>query len=157
MKDKRLIYAMIEMLLPGLLGATILILIPYHIDVFSSFLVDASQLPSLFPKIAAWAMVLISVVRLIQFAITKKIDLPSVKGIFKPRVLLGLGMLIAYIALLPILGFMIATILCMIAVMYLLGKVAWYKAILFAVICTSIVWYSFVQLLRIPLPSGLWM
>lgn len=156
MSNNNRAFAIFELLLPGLLGAIILLLIPRHIQSFSSFLADSSSLPSLFPRIAAWIMITISAVKIIHYGITKKLDATKTKNVFRPRVLAGFGLLTGYVILIPLLGFVISTVLCMIAVIYLLDKIAWYKALIFSVIVSFVIWYAFVELLHIPLPSGIW-
>ncbi|MBD2847087.1 tripartite tricarboxylate transporter TctB family protein [Paenibacillus sp. IB182496] len=193
-EDKRRVAVLVDCLVPGLLGAAILVLVPSQIDAFSSFLSEASTLPQLFPKMMAWCMILISAVRLVGVLLParkpeldsdqagtaertvrsdSRDDIESVntpgsrsdseetgkggaKNAFAWRVPLGIALLTGYVLALHTAGFLLASFLCMLGVIYLLRTVAWYKAILCAGIASLLIWYAFSQWLTIPLPSGWW-
>ena len=156
MNKKQIVYGLLEALLPAFVGGAILAMVPYQIDVFHSFLGEGSELPKLFPRLTAWGMIVISLVQVITLAVKRRWEIRNGKEIVQPRVLLGVGVLFGYALLLPTAGFFIATMLCVIGVIYLFERVSWIKAILFAAVVAFVTWYAFDQLLHIPLPAGWW-
>jgi len=157
MKNKYILFKALEIMIPALFGVAILILLPYQVDVFSSFMLEESTRPQMFPKLLSWIMIIISIVQLIEFIAKKdfKNDEP-VEKIYNTRLFLGLGLLIGYALLIPTIGFILSTGLCLLGAIYLLGNVVWYKALLYTSILSILIWFVFSQLLSIPLPTG-WM
>lgn len=65
------------------------------------------------------------------------------------------GLLIAYVFLLPGLGFVVSSALLLIAFFFLLGERRWYLAIPIAVVFTLAIYIGFARGLQIRLPPGI--
>jgi len=64
-----------------------------------------------------------------------------------------IGVVLAYIFLSERIGFLIVAPLCLLAG-FLVFRIAWRRALLWAVVGTLVVHFSFYKLLRVPLPWG---
>ncbi|WP_182199773.1 tripartite tricarboxylate transporter TctB family protein [Paraliobacillus salinarum] len=71
------------------------------------------------------------------------------------RLWIGIAILISFVSVIPILGFLIASFLTMLGLVYLFKKVEWYKAVIYSLTCSLIIWFAFETFLKISLPVGL--
>jgi hypothetical protein len=146
----------LDVIAPGLLGAVILLLIPYQASGANSLLSDISEQPQILPKFVGGALILITIYRLAAQWLRKR-DTSASNGesvVMNVSLWVGLVILLAYVWLLPYLGFFPATFLVMILFSRLLGNSSWPRNALYSAAVTLAVWYAFSQLLHIPLPKG---
>lgn len=71
------------------------------------------------------------------------------------RFFLMWGLLIAYVFLMPGLGFMISSFVLLAAFFFLLGERRWYLGILIALVFTIAIYMAFAKGLQIRLPLGI--
>ncbi|WP_172408223.1 tripartite tricarboxylate transporter TctB family protein [Desulfosporosinus sp. FKA] len=139
-----------------LLGFIIWFMIPYQIVIPSS-LAQVAVNPQLIPRILAVVLILAGVFHLLSCFRHKERSIVN-EGKQEDgaiiRLLLGMIAIFAYVALMPILGFVLATILDILCFIYLLGQPKWYISLPVAVIASVIIWVIFYQLLNVPLPTG---
>jgi len=72
-----------------------------------------------------------------------------------PRFFLMWGLLIAYVFLMPTLGFIISSFVLLTAFIFLLGERRWYLGILIALVFTIAIYVAFARGLQIHLPLGI--
>ncbi|WP_168120208.1 tripartite tricarboxylate transporter TctB family protein [Paenibacillus sp. HB172176] len=149
----------IEFIVLLALGIGLLLLIPHQIDAKSAGLgMGASTDPQLFPKLIAWAFIVIAAIRFAMALLAKGKSVQSEKteasSPSQRQVLLGIALLIGYAILMGIVGFVISTILAILGMIYLLGKLNGLKAVAFSVVVALLLWAGFHELLHVPLPEG---
>jgi putative tricarboxylic transport membrane protein len=72
-----------------------------------------------------------------------------------PRFFFMWGLLIAYVFLMPTLGFIISSFVLLTAFIFLLGERRWYVGILIALVFTIAIYVGFTRGLQVRLPSGI--
>lgn len=72
------------------------------------------------------------------------------------NLIIGFGLFFAYIVASPLLGFIPASLVFILAMTRITGNMPWLKSALAAVVVTGILWVLFVLWLQIPLPTGGW-
>ncbi|WP_407308041.1 tripartite tricarboxylate transporter TctB family protein [Desulfosporosinus sp. SB140] len=153
--NQRLTGNLIEIIVTILLGVSILLLLPYQIQNPS----DGSNVvvsPQLFPRMFAIVLILAGLFQLISyFKVKERNDEDDEKEVELTALLVGILAIFIYALLMPILGFIIATILDIVIFIYLIGRPKLYFALPVAVIATIIIWAVFSQVLNVPLPIGL--
>jgi len=70
------------------------------------------------------------------------------------KLFLGLIVFGSATFLMPRIGFLLTAFFTILAMIYVFGHVAWYRAILFAAVTSFLIWYVFSEVLRVPLPQG---
>lgn len=75
------------------------------------------------------------------------------KGWLKP--LLAVLIMLLYAFGMPAAGYLLATLLFMLAWQFIIERERWLKATLIAVITTAAMWLLFTRLLGVPLPAGI--
>lgn len=69
--------------------------------------------------------------------------------------LVGIGMVLIYLTMMILLGVLPAVFLFVLGFFILVGKIIWYKALLYAVICESVIYFLFVFILKVQMYEGL--
>src|SRR5699024_3165049 len=110
--------------------------------------------PRFFPKLILILLVVLSVSLLIKGIISLKTEKTSIKFNLKKilRVAIYIVLLIAYINLFFITGFIFSTIIFLIIAQYLFGMRSWLKLIVISIVTPIILYYFFTGLFNIPLP-----
>lgn len=113
--------------------------------------------PSFFPRMVSIFIYILSVLLIIVTLTTHKVDKQSLfnKNGFL-RVLSGAILILFYFILIKGIGFIFSTIVFLVVFMKLLGIRIWIKSILISITTTLIVYYLFQDILKVRLPSGLW-
>jgi len=152
--NKKNFTSKIEIFVPGIVGICFLILTFFQINVESSLYDDSSN-PRTLPILIASFMILITVVRVVYNIFMKEnINHKEKNNFINKKVVIGVSLFTLYILFIPFLGFIVATFLSIIGFSYILEKTKWLKIIVFALISTIIIWFSFTYFLKVPLPSG---
>jgi len=136
------------------IGIIIRVLIPYQVTMTDG-MEDGIVSPSLFPKIVAWLLIILSLFRLTSVYLKsdkRNINI-EVKKLYK--FLSCLTVIIGYVILIPLIGFLLSSMIAVFCLTKLLGKSKWYNAMLLSVITSSVIYYSFTKFLNIALPSGI--
>lgn len=136
------------------IGIIIRVLIPYQVTMTDG-MEDGIVSPSLFPKIVAWLLIILSLFRLISVYL--KNDKRNINIDFKKlyKFLSCLTVIVGYVILIPLIGFLLSSMIAVFCLTKILGKSKWYNAILLSVITSSVIYYSFTKFLNIALPSGI--
>ena len=118
-----------------------------------------SRFGGVFVQYSAWTLVALSV-----FTIAMSLYRPSRQAFFESaierrRVFSAIAVFVIFLALLPVVGFVIASFAFYIAIQYQLEEGAfsmtrWLKLMLMGVAVTGVLYLLFHQLLRVPLPAG---
>lgn len=113
--------------------------------------------PSFFPRMVSIFIYILSVLLIIVTLTTHKVDKQILfnKNRFL-RVLSGVILILFYFFLIKGIGFIFSTIVFLVAFMKLLGIRIWIKSVLISITTTLIVYYLFQDILKVRLPSGLW-
>lgn len=120
--------------------------------------------PSVFPLILGVTMGGAAVILLIFFREEAKPAKPKTSPsgesrwrrlLKNPRFFLMWGLLLAYVFLMPTLGFIISSFVLLAAFSFLLGERRWYMGILVALVFTIAIYVGFTRGLQIRLPSGI--
>lgn len=156
----------VELAIPGVLGLAILAVIPMEVNIHSEAFSNSTS-PRLFPELVAFLMIALSVGQLILLLTPKWRERAKVKQGSqdesqtvaqivpeKKEFSIRTGVLVAYVCVIPLLGFLISTILFLFTLVTLLGKVKWYFSIPFSLIVAFPVWVLFHYILSVPLPKG---
>jgi hypothetical protein len=155
METKRRGSAAAEAAVPGLIGVILILVVPTQIHVVQS-LTEASSEPRWFAYLIAAGLILTTIVRLILIALKRdKEERPDLAPLLKPRLWIGLGLIVLYAILIPILGFILSTLIVMVGISRVLGRINWLYSILIASGTSLIIWGSFVKFLHVPLAKGL--
>lgn len=147
----------IDTIIVILLGAAILLSSPYLIN-HSGETGNRYASPVLFPKVLAYTLIILGVMHLIlkvkkNISNSENQQMGSEEKGEKKSFLIGLCALCVYVILIPIAGFVVATLLSSFYFVYYFGKPKWYQALLFTIISTTVIYYIFGQLLNVPLPN----
>lgn len=113
--------------------------------------------PGAFPTWIALLLAVCAAVILARVARERRLA-PAIRwprGEALRRVLLATVSLVAYLVLLPLLGFLLSSALLLLLHFKTVGGYPWRIAVPTAVVAALLVWYLFGVLLRVPLPSGL--
>jgi len=73
----------------------------------------------------------------------------------RTRVLVVLGVTAAFIALLKVLGMVVATALFLVVLVRCLGRHSWWLTVSIALAASGLNWLVFVYWLRVPMPEGM--
>ncbi|WHH61018.1 tripartite tricarboxylate transporter TctB family protein [Petroclostridium sp. X23] len=137
-----------------LIGFFIWFAIPYQIEDTGITVMG----PRFFPKVLSIMLVVVSGLFLVQNILAgkkqgkEKEDKGEIKDIKSElNVLILFALMIAYVYLMPIWGFIISTIVVIGAVVYFLGTRKWYMYLIFIAI-VLLVYYVFQELLYVQLP-----
>lgn len=136
---------------------------------------DLPELSALFPKSVAWALIVIGVIEIIRNYVVGTRDArraaqasrsadpaqapadeeteSGAGGQVRP-VLIFAGATIGYVALIPVVGFYVMTILFMIGLMLALGVRKIILCLGVPIVITAIVYLTFTLQLNVPLPEG---
>jgi|SRR5690625_2187638 len=122
--------------------------------------------PLLFPKLISIFLIMLSVIQIVYIYIKskkasrgaedkdeqEKIEVKNVKTF-----IIGLSGVCIYVLLLPLVGFLIATIISSFGFIYFFGKPKWYKALIFSLSIAIIIQSVFNKLLNVPLPTSIFL
>lgn len=120
-------------------------------DVFTS--------PSLFPKIISVSLIVLSLFQILaQYRIKQRSESAenTEQGEYK-TFFVGILSLALYIFLIPILGFLLSTMISVFWFTYFFGKPKWYNALIFTILVSSIMYFSFSYFLNVPLPNPIFL
>ena len=120
---------------------------------------ELAEGPAFFPRLIAVALVVLSGFLLegsYRRLPGERVEINLEDGGFF-RVAVALGMGVAYIVLLPRFGFVISTMLFLVAFMRLLAMKSWPKVLLASALVVALVWGMFELALKVPLPAGIFM
>lgn len=117
--------------------------------------------PALFPKIIAAALAVLAIVQIIFQLKNSKDDegnskTTQGKGEFK-TLFIGIALLVVYVLLIPIIGFLVATIVSVYCLIYFFGKPKWYNALLFTLSVSFMIYGLFSKVLNVPLPNPIFL
>lgn len=143
---------MLELFFPGLIGIAFLILIPYQVS--SSSLAGDIRSTTLFPNVIAWVLILLSGYQTVKHLFKREADGNELSYNINKKVIWGFIIFLIFIILIPILGLLISSCLNIYLMIYVLGKTKWYRALIFSVVFSFVVWFGFKYLLHIPFPEG---
>lgn len=114
--------------------------------------------PDFFPRIIAGALALASIALLVQALTGKSSEEAAPIKLTDPGIIRAIAFLVlatVYVSIMDFLGFIIATVICLLTAMYLL-KLRNIKNMLLVSLATSLgVYFAFSTILGIQLPSGL--
>src|SRR5690625_3944213 len=112
--------------------------------------------PSFFPKLVLITLAILSLSLLIKGIVSLKTDKTKININVKKiiRVVFYIFLLIIYINLFFITGFIMSTILFLIISQYLFGVRNWMKIIIISIITPILLYYFFTGLFNIPISSG---
>ncbi len=129
------------------------------------YTVQATQLPlgtrsepgaAVFPLIVGVSFAIVSLLTILEAwrteAVTGSIELPSGKDRRRPVLLLAL--FFSYAVALPFLGQLLASTLFVATLLRLLSDLSWPRIVLYTVAISSLTYWLFVMLLRVPMPGG---
>lgn len=143
-------------------GTILLIAIPNIIDFTARG--NIYQSPLLFPQLVAILLVVVSLYQLIMAYVTnrKKSEENNEmnnnefreNGDIK-KFMFGIIPLVIYIFLISIIGFYVATVLSMLYYIHYFGGTKWYKALIFTLVTTTVIYFIFLNIFRVPLPTGI--
>lgn len=137
------------------------VLISETID-FSSGSDNKFANPVLFPKLVSILLIALSIVQIINVYIKnrkrrgrksvheKKQETGEIKTF-----IVGILGLCGYVLLIPVAGFLIATVISVFCFVYFFGKPKWYKALLFSAVLAIIIYSIFSKFLNVPLPTSI--
>lgn len=127
---------------------------------------DLPDLSAMFPNAVAWALIAIGAVEVVRhYIVGRRADkeLPEAaeddavegaSGQVKP-VLIFLVATIAYVALIPVIGFYVVTIVFLVGLMVALGIRKLWVFLGVPVALTAIIYLTFTLQLNVPLPEGI--
>jgi putative tricarboxylic transport membrane protein len=114
--------------------------------------------PGMYPVGVGLAAIAISVIVIIEALVSKanagNVDMPS--GVQRKQVLIFAGTLVAFVALLPLLGQYIAGSIYVVAVLKFLGNYSWVRSVLLGIAIGAGISVLFVEILDIALPRPIW-
>ncbi len=138
-----------------LLGAFLLLVIPYQI----SDIQISTMSPRFFPYFLSALIVIISIGTLLSELKTAKsgeedTEFQNEKPSYTRVVIILLG-LIAWLCLVPLLGFILTTLLLTMGMMLLIGNRRLLQVLTVPFIFTLLIYYVFKMIMNVPLPEGL--
>jgi len=150
----------IDSIIVVLIGVGILVSLPYLVDSPSS-IDNRFTSPLVFPKMIGYLLVILGVIQFLQQIITRRKGSSNSSeeeagGDWKV-LLLGLGTLIAYVILISLAGFFVATVIAVFGLAYFFGRPKWYINLLFSVATSGIVYFAFSEFLNVPLPTSIFL
>jgi putative tricarboxylic transport membrane protein len=107
---------------------------------------------------ASGILALLSLVLLIQSSVRSSKTEETVHpftGLLYGRVIGFVIALLAYIFLLPSLGYLVATFLLLACLLIIVGKRKWWLLIMFPALSSVVSYYVFAKLFKCPFPSGI--
>lgn len=155
---------------------TVFVLIPTQISRLSQAILATGVSPKAFPQVAAWGVTAFGLLVLVQDLVAQR--RPAARAATQPTTgtpmrvgatsaeertersdAVGLaiffGAVVLYVALLPVLGHLIATPLAIAGYMFLLGERRWVRIAITAVLTTAVLSFFFRTLLNTILPTGI--
>ncbi|WP_407267900.1 tripartite tricarboxylate transporter TctB family protein [Radiobacillus sp. PE A8.2] len=163
MMNKFIVY--VESLVIFMFGLAILYIINFQTNIAEDLKTGLDS-PILFPKLVAGLLMFLAIFQAVAHTIKKRSmeNTEEVQKQQQPQVAeqqpnnkalwQGIFILIAFVLIIPVLGFLIASCISMFALVYVFQKVKWYKAAIYSVVSGVIIWSSFEFLLQISLPTG---
>jgi len=137
-----------------LIGSSILLLLPTQIKEMPGLQSEMS--PRLIPALLGTALIVLGFGLILQSSLGKsqsrKIEWDRFSSL---RVVITIVLLIAYISIFPLLGFVVTSVVFAGFFTFFFGSRSWIKITLAAVLTPIGVWLFFEKLFRIPLPHGL--
>ena len=112
--------------------------------------------PNFFPQILAIAMTICAVILIIKALKGKSLEALSridYKGFL--RMLVAIGICIAYLFLMQLIGFAMGTVVFLFVLMMYIGQKGMLKRVVSSVVVALLVWAIFRYFLIIPLPTGI--
>lgn len=113
--------------------------------------------PSFWPQIILAGIIIICAGLLVQYFIKREKATAGKKAAFdlsQLRFLIAVALIVAYLVLLPVLGFIIITPFFMVAFMYLLGEQSTAMIVGVSLSLTAVVVVLFTKVMYVPLPRG---
>lgn len=114
--------------------------------------------PGMFPIGVGAAAIVVSIIVIAEglagTGTRGSLELPT--GFERRKVLIFFGTLVAFIAVLPLLGMYVSAALYVVATLKLLGYLRWIRSIVIGVLIAVVVSWVFQEILDVPLPAGLW-
>ncbi|MFD2670939.1 tripartite tricarboxylate transporter TctB family protein [Marinicrinis sediminis] len=155
--EAKQIYTVLHYVFPALVGIILWIMIPYHVETGRSLL-NEPQNTKLFPSLLACIMIGITIIRIVMFLITKKVEETGTNPALKMNrnLIAGILLLLFYVVSMQGLGYLITTCIVINVAAYLLGSAKGYKVILFSILVTFAIWYPFAVVLNVNLPALPW-
>lgn len=149
----------IESLIIFLFGIGILYIVYFQTNIADD-LKSGLDSPILFPKLVAGLLMFLAVFQAVSHKLkhsnkkniennNEEVESPNNKALWA-----GILILFAFVLLIPVLGFLIASCLSMFVLVYVFKKVKWYKATTYSVVSAVVIWFAFEFLLNISLPTG---
>ncbi|BCJ87701.1 tripartite tricarboxylate transporter TctB family protein [Effusibacillus dendaii] len=108
--------------------------------------------PALFPGILLGVLLILSIVQLFMSIRGKSILVKLVDN--KLQIVAG-GLLLLYILLIPILGYLLVTPLFLVILSRLLKVKSWMVSVFYSLAMSGLIWYFFEKVSGVPLPSGI--
>ncbi|MGD1822680.1 MAG: tripartite tricarboxylate transporter TctB family protein [Pleomorphochaeta sp.] len=143
----------------ALIGISIFLLIPSQIDISQ---LDESARAGInsrtIPYVLSLLIIFLSILEIV-FSIVKNRDNKNVieKSNFNikayVRVVVTIGLIIAWMKLFPILGFTISTILLLVAIMLIMGNRTWYLVVIVPFVTSITLKYIFTEFVGRSLPT----
>ncbi|GAA0307578.1 tripartite tricarboxylate transporter TctB family protein [Halarchaeum salinum] len=107
-----------------------------------------------FPRLIAAAIALLSIVQLVQTVQNEAVERHHVKRDQVVRVVIPLVLLVAYVVLMPLFGFLAGTIVFLTVMMWYSGAHAFRITVPITVSISLVLFYVFVNFLHVPLPES---
>lgn len=157
--NKKILFSLLDGIIVMGLGICILVGLNYHR--IPPEMMRGLENPVLFPKLMGWVLIMLAAVLIITNLFKMSRDNKESSN-FQPKnfsaIVFAMAIIALYVLLIPILGFYIATVAGILGLVYITSsmskrKVKWYKALLYSIICSTIMWLIFVEFLKIPLPK----
>ncbi|MFZ4451542.1 tripartite tricarboxylate transporter TctB family protein [Salibacterium aidingense] len=137
-----------------LLGVFILCHIYFQMSIAED-LKSGLDSPVLFPKIVGFLLIGLGLFQTISIFFKQNRERKEEREIpDNRRFAAGLIIVLVYVLLIPVLGFLIASVLTIYSLVYVFQKVKWYKAGLYSVMSSIVIWAAFEFFLQISLPAG---
>lgn len=110
--------------------------------------------PDFFPRMI---VALIAFFALVQLAKSVRSEVPNTHEVSRSvavTVAIAAALVVGYVAVMPFLGFVLATLLFLVVSMHFSGVETFRHSIPISVVVTIVLYYVFVQFLRVRLPEG---
>lgn len=133
-------------------------LIPVHVKTTTSYAVGPATFPRLSALLIGFAGMMLVLTRLWEMPDKKAVFQKENYGVDKKHLLrqaVFVAAMIAYILLIPVLGFVFASCLFVFAMLYYFGSRALVQNAVASVVFSILVYYLFSKLFQVGLPSGL--
>jgi putative tricarboxylic transport membrane protein len=120
---------------------------------FPTIAVEGQISPSFWPRVVSGLLVGLGALLLVLALLgrTTPVEAEAANRAQAAPLALVLGLLVAYLISWSLVGFLPATLVAFLLLGKVLGTVAWWRAALWSLVLTLVVWGLFGQLLRVPL------